>query len=242
MSSQTEDLFNLSEVFYSIQGEGPYSGMPAVFVRFSGCNLRCEWQLSDGRTQRCDTPYASWKPEKMHCATEEILQRILQASKECRDVIITGGEPLLQRNLPSLIGTLKDQGYRLHLETNGTIPVPSQFDVVVCSPKLHCSSPAHLRLRRVHERRRIVSSKEIDGRDKKNFLKFVIAPTTDFSEVLEVQGSLGFPNERTYLMPEGNDRQSVMLATERVWKLAEEHGLRFSSRLHILAWGNERGR
>jgi len=109
------------ESFYSLQGEGAYLGTPAYFIRFGGCNLRCEW---------CDTK-ESWQEGIPLVEMEEILKEI-----PCRRVILTGGEPTLQ-DLGPLIGALKSRGHEVAIETNGSREIPAdwQLDWVAVSPK-----------------------------------------------------------------------------------------------------------
>jgi 7-carboxy-7-deazaguanine synthase len=82
----------ISEIFYSVQGEGSLVGVPSVFVRTSGCNLRCGW---------CDTPYASWKPEGVEMSVEEILAEV--AKHPTRYVVVTGGEPMVAKEMRTLL-------------------------------------------------------------------------------------------------------------------------------------------
>src|SRR5690242_21600166 len=100
----------LADVFYSIQGEGKLVGVPWVFVRASGCNLRCTW---------CDTPYASWSPEGPEMEVGEILERV--DSYKAGHVVLTGGEPMMFRELPELIAGLKGRGMHVTVETAGTL-------------------------------------------------------------------------------------------------------------------------
>ena len=111
------------EIFYSIQGEGFYSGKPAIFVRLGGCDVGCVW---------CDVK-ESWN-EKDHpfLAIQEILDELSQYP--CKTLIITGGEPLMY-DLKQLTECLKSEGYRLHLETSGAYPMTGVWDWVCFSPK-----------------------------------------------------------------------------------------------------------
>ncbi|MEO9804277.1 MAG: 7-carboxy-7-deazaguanine synthase QueE [Reichenbachiella sp.] len=111
------------EIFYSIQGEGFYSGKPAIFVRLGGCDVGCVW---------CDVK-ESWN-EKDHpfLAIQEILDELSQYP--CKTLIITGGEPLMY-DLKELTKCLKSEGYRLHLETSGAYPMTGVWDWVCFSPK-----------------------------------------------------------------------------------------------------------
>lgn len=120
----------INEIFYSLQGEGRYAGTPAVFVRFSGCNLRCGF---------CDTAHESFA----EMSESEIMERI--ARFPAKRVVLTGGEPTLQLTR-SFMETLHERGYRIHVETNGTNRLPAEADWVVCSPK-----GAPLRLEHVNE-------------------------------------------------------------------------------------------
>lgn len=116
---ETESSYAVNEIFYSLQGEGFFTGTPSVFVRFSGCNRRCEF---------CDTDFSA----SVAMTAREITSRVAQYP--CRRVIFTGGEPLLQVD-DRLIAAFKELGYFLSVETNGTMPVPEGIDWVTCSPK-----------------------------------------------------------------------------------------------------------
>ena len=117
----------ISELFYSVQGEGILTGVPSVFVRTSGCNLRCRW---------CDTPYASWKPEGRQMSPEEIISVV--QTHPAKHVVLTGGEPMIAPGLHELAAGLSDLGYHVTIETPGTIP-PSGVacELASHSPKLN---------------------------------------------------------------------------------------------------------
>ena len=100
----------ISEIFYSIQGEGARTGVPSVFVRTSGCNLRCRW---------CDTPYASWKPEGQSYTVQEAFDAVSR-QPQARHVVFTGGEPMLVKELISLSEMLSTAGWHITIETAGT--------------------------------------------------------------------------------------------------------------------------
>jgi organic radical activating enzyme len=113
----------LAEIFYSVQGEGTWTGTPAVFVRLAGCNLACDF---------CDTDYAL----KFVASIADVLARVRAEAGDCPMVILTGGEPLAQRATPALIDALRADGRRVHIESNGTIDVPLPSDVwLTVSPK-----------------------------------------------------------------------------------------------------------
>ncbi|MBR4774525.1 MAG: radical SAM protein [Bacteroidales bacterium] len=113
--------YKVNEIFYSLQGEGFWTGTPMVFVRFSGCNLRCPF---------CDTSHAAF----MEMSADEILSAVRAAGGECRRICLTGGEPSLQLDEP-LVRLLKAEGYALHIETNGTRELPEELDWITLSPK-----------------------------------------------------------------------------------------------------------
>ncbi|MDP6055020.1 MAG: 7-carboxy-7-deazaguanine synthase QueE, partial [Candidatus Latescibacteria bacterium] len=120
----------ISEIFYSIQGEGALVGMPSVFIRTSGCNLRCRW---------CDTPYTSWSPEGDEMTVENILGVVEDYA--ATHVVITGGEPMLMKEMPDLTRRLKDCGYHITIETAATVYQQVACDLASLSPKLSNSTP-----------------------------------------------------------------------------------------------------
>jgi 7-carboxy-7-deazaguanine synthase len=116
-------MLALSEIFYSIQGEGTWTGTPAVFVRLAGCNLACDF---------CDTDYST----KFFASAHEIVAMVREAGGDCPMVVLTGGEPLAQAETPALIEALRRDGRRVHIESNGTIFTELPDDVWLCvSPK-----------------------------------------------------------------------------------------------------------
>jgi 7-carboxy-7-deazaguanine synthase len=116
-------MLQLAEIFYSIQGEGTWSGTPAVFVRLAGCNLACDF---------CDTDYSL----KFFASIDEVVERVREVGGDCPMVILTGGEPLAQNETLALIDALRAAGRRVHIESNGTINAALPPDVWLCvSPK-----------------------------------------------------------------------------------------------------------
>ncbi len=116
-------MLQLAEIFYSIQGEGIWTGTPAVFVRLAGCNLACDF---------CDTDYST----KFFAGVDEVVEKIREIGGGCPMVILTGGEPLVQAETPALIEALRSDGRRVHIESNGTIYSELPGDVWLCvSPK-----------------------------------------------------------------------------------------------------------
>jgi len=116
-------MLQLAEIFYSVQGEGEFTGTPAVFVRLAGCNLSCDF---------CDTDYSL----KFFASVGDVVAKVRELGKDCPMVVLTGGEPLAQREAADLIEALRRDGRRVHIESNGTIAMELPADVWLCvSPK-----------------------------------------------------------------------------------------------------------
>ena len=225
----------ISEIYESRQGEGLLTGTPSIFVRTSGCNLRCKF---------CDTPYTSWEPEGKPVDAVEIVQQCLRLSP--RHVVITGGEPMLPRDIVFLTELLKDEGYHISIETAGTRYRAVQCDLMSVSPKLSNSQPSISRAGEWAERHRTtrinppVLTRLINEYPYQ--LKFVVASPNDLPEILNLLESHGLPaNERVLLMPEGVDNTQLAQRAEWLAPLAAEHGFRFCPRKHIEWYGNRRG-
>ncbi|MHB8176981.1 MAG: 7-carboxy-7-deazaguanine synthase QueE [Vulcanimicrobiaceae bacterium] len=123
LTDGTPAMLQLVDIFYTIQGEGIWSGTPAVFVRLAGCNLACEF---------CDTDYAL----KFFASVEDVVQRVRELSESCPMIVLTGGEPLAQEATPALIAALREDSRRVHIESNGTVFCHLPDDVWLCvSPK-----------------------------------------------------------------------------------------------------------
>src|SRR4051812_8856860 len=194
----------ISELFYSIQGEGKLVGVPSVFVRASGCNLRCTW---------CDTPYASWAPEGDDVPVDEIVRRVL--AYPARHVVLTGGEPMIMPDIVPLCRALKAEGKHLTMETAATVYQPVDIDLASLSPKLSNSTPSEReggRYAAAHERQRLnldVIQRFIDtARDHQ--LKFVISNEADIAEMnLILRQLTGWQPSDVLLMPEGTTVETL---------------------------------
>jgi len=223
------EIMRIAEIFYSVQGEGVLVGVPSVFVRTSGCNLRCSW---------CDTPYTSWKPEGDELALDEIERRA--AEYGARHVVITGGEPMIAPGIAELTRRFHARGMHITIETAGTVFAGVQCDLMSISPKLTNSTPEGP-FRAQHERLRLQPEalrKLMAVCDYQ--LKFVIAEERDLEEVREVVANVGAPAEKVVLMPEGT--RGEVLNERGVWiaELCKKYGYRFSPRLHVQLWGDRR--
>lgn len=221
------------EIFASVQGEGASAGVPSTFVRLALCNLRCAW---------CDTAY-TWDWERYDRAEQTleleagaVVERVSWLPPS--NVVVTGGEPLVQRReLAELLPALKARGYRIEVETNGTIP-PGELSGLVdqwnVSPKLaHSGNEGLARVR--PEALRLFAA------EPGAWLKLVVQAPAHLLEAEEIVQASGFAAGQVILMPEG--RTAAELESRGPW-LAEAcaaSGYRFSTRLHILLWGDKRG-
>ena len=226
----------IAEIFYSIQGEGLLTGVPSVFVRTSGCNLRCHW---------CDTPYASWKPEGPEMSVEAVLQKV--SEWDCRHVVLTGGEPMIAPELPALAAGLRKAGQHITIETAATVPPAGiACDLASLSPKLSNSTPPPDRdpaWSKKHEDTRLrpdVIAEWIQNYDFQ--LKFVVSSEKDLTEIKGLLSRLPpVPLDRVLLMPEGTDSKTLATRTPWLVEICKREGFRFCPRLHIELFGHARG-
>jgi 7-carboxy-7-deazaguanine synthase len=220
----------IAELFYSIQGEGALVGVPSVFVRTSGCNLRCSW---------CDTPYTSWQPEGTELSLPQILDEV--KAHPARHVVVTGGEPMIAPDIIPLTEQLRAAGLHITVETAGTVFKPVACDLMSISPKLSNSTPEG-RWAAQHDRLRIQPDILRELMDRYQYqLKFVIARPEDMEEVRDLVRDLEAERESVILMPEGTDVER--LRERGIWlaEICKDEGFRFSPRLHVELWGNQRG-
>jgi 7-carboxy-7-deazaguanine synthase len=220
----------IAELFYSLQGEGALVGVPSVFIRTSGCNLRCGW---------CDTPYTSWQPEGSELSLEQILDEV--RAHPARHVVVTGGEPMILPEVVPLSERLRALGLHITIETAGTVFRPVACDLMSISPKLANSTPSGPWAAQ-HDRLRIQPGTllELMGRYPYQ-LKFVIARPGDLEEVRSLLETLRADRECVILMPEGTDRECLRERSVWLAEICKDEGFRFSPRLHVELYGNRRG-
>ena len=240
MSADNEKL-NISDIYVSIQGEGRYLGHPAIFVRTSGCNLRCQWNETI-----CDTPYTSWYPENSWISIDEVVKKIRKLRTEYAaidTVIVTGGEPLIQKNLDVLLKELVPMGLFVSLETNGTIARPLNLDFVSISPKLKSSVPKESRHEGSHTIMRY--NREALRYWLNNYryqLKFVINHENDEYEISHMLSDLGVSDlEHIYIMPQGVTRAELRHNYRKCIDISIRRGWNYTPRAHIEIFGNVRG-
>lgn len=220
----------IAEIFHSLQGEGSLIGVPSVFIRTSGCNLRCSW---------CDTPYTSWQPEGEQRSLDEILAQV--AAFPARHIVVTGGEPMIAPEIVPLTERLRAHGLHITIETAGTVFAPVVCDLMSISPKLANSTPAGSWAAQ-HERLRFqpgILRRLMEAYDYQ--LKFVVAEPGDFEEIQRMLDALPADRAKVILMPEGIEPSVLRERGAWLAEMAKREGFRFSPRLHIELWGNRRG-
>ena len=227
-------VVRIAEIFYSIQGEGMLAGVPSVFVRTSGCNLRCTW---------CDTPYTSWQPE----GEERALERILEDVRRYRPahVVITGGEPMLTGDIVTLTRRLRETELHVTIETAGTVYQPVVCNLMSISPKLANSTPHRReegRWAAPHDRLRYQPEvlKKLMAESPYQ-LKFVVCAPEDLDEINRVVEETGAGRERVILMPEGTDPETIRDRARWLAGVCKAEKYRYGPRLHIDIYGNQRG-
>lgn len=209
----------LNEVFKSIQGEGVNAGKPAIFARFGNCNLRCTW---------CDSKF-TWDPTQQDNFAAGLPQlfSLIKQWPDCKHLVITGGEPMLQQGV---ITALRKEfpDYYIEVETNGSQPI-------------NCRDDADLFTVSYKTRNSGNASYELKTLDDKCVYKFVVCTPSDFAEVEKIIARCKLPAGKVYLMPEGVTPEEVAAKENFIMEYCRDHGYNFTTRLHILRWGNKRG-
>ena len=205
-------------------------GVPSVFIRTSGCNLRCRW---------CDTPYTSWQPEGTELEISQILDEV--KAHPARHVVVTGGEPMILPDVVPLTERLRALGLHITIETAGTIFRPVACDLMSISPKLANSTPEGP-FAAQHERLRIQLDTLLHLMARYPYqLKFVIEKPGDLEEVRGLIGMLRADRELVILMPEGTEHERLRERSIWLAEICKNEGFRFSPRLHVDLYGDRRG-
>ena len=209
------DTLRINEIFHSIQGESTHAGCPCVFVRLTGCHLRCTW---------CDTEYAFYEGRKM--TLDEILERVDDYG--CDLVEITGGEPLLQPNVHPLMARLADAGRTVLLETSGACDIASVDPRVIriMDLKTPSSSECH--------RNRLDNIANLRERDE---VKFVIEDRTDYEWARNLIDRFDLVGRCPVLVSPVHGRLEPVVLAE--WVLADRLSVRFQLQLHKFIWSPE---
>lgn len=227
----------VSEIFYALQGEGPYIGTPAVFVRLAGCNLHCEW---------CDTLDVWCKGNEM--SAKDVASAILEAvdmnpqdlEQRRVHIVITGGEPLLHDvAINEVMNAVQEYAANafFELETNGTLApsVVYRFNHINCSPKLSNSGePLFQR-----------ANKQVISRLNEHpsiCYKFVVSSEFDWQSIQADFPWIDLQGNNVYLMPKATTAEELTANSRLVWSMAEKHRVKFATRLQTATWGNMRGK
>lgn len=219
LQEKTEALtLNVSEIFFSIQGESTYSGLPFIFVRLAGCNLRCTY---------CDTRY-SYEEE----GEEQTIDNILDEIKKfpCRNVEITGGEPLLQKNSLILMDALIKSGYRVLLETNGSVDISSVNQNVIKIMDIKCPGS---------NQEKSFDINNIKYMKKADEVKFVLSSRKDYDYAKKMIIDHDIGNKCNILM--SNVYKSVTLKKIAQWVLEDGLDVRLQPQMHKYIFGDKRG-
>ena len=224
----------VNDIFYSLQGEGFLAGVPSVFVRLAGCPLRCRW---------CDTKYAWSKEAGRRYSIDQIVQAVRQWP--CRFVVITGGEPMVEPDLPQLVQELKVAGKHVTIETAGIAYIPDMpCDLMSISPKLSNSVPDDVNLAAIHKDSKLDLA--VLGELISNYnhqLKFVVDREDDLPEIQGLLDKIGNVDVgKVMLMPQAASRDELLAKSEMVAELCKRTGYAFSQRLQVLLWNNQKGR
>jgi 7-carboxy-7-deazaguanine synthase len=207
------EAFVINEIFYSIQGESSYAGLPCVFVRLTACNLRCTW---------CDTTYSFHDGKPISLG--DVIVKVLEYN--CPLVEITGGEPLLQPNVFPLMARLCDLGKKVLLETSGSIDVSRVDPRVVKIMDLKCPGSGECS-KNLYDNVRLL--------DKKDEVKFVIADRADYDWAKRAMMEYQLANTCTVLFSPVWDK--LPLKTLADWVLADKLPVRLQTQLHKHIWG-----
>ncbi len=223
----------VNEIFYSLQGEGFLAGAPSVFIRLAGCPLRCRW---------CDTKYAWDQTAGAHYSIAKIEQTIQKWPS--KSAVITGGEPMVNSDLPQLAHALKASDKHITIETAGIAFIPVlPCDLMSISPKLSNSTPSDPKLASAHEYSRLdiaVLRELIDNYEYQ--LKFVVDSQADLPEIQQTIEEIGNVDmAKVMLMPMAATRDELLAKSPMVAQLCKKTGFTFCQRLQVLLWNNERG-
>ena len=214
----SELKLKINEIFFSIQGESTYAGKPCIFIRLASCDLRCTW---------CDTEYAFYEGQQM--TFREILKKI--SAYSCNLVEITGGEPLLQKNVFQLMKILCDKKYEIMLETGGHRDIAEVDSRVKIIMDLKCPSSGE------SSKNLWANVRQLKNKDE---IKFVIGDRTDYDWAKQILKKFELDKNHTVIFSPVFDKiENVNLAE---WILQDQLPVRFQIQLHKYIWAtNKRG-
>lgn len=246
------------EIYTCIQGEGKYMGIPHIMIRTTGCKLRCQFKDSF-----CDTPYASWSPEKAKYSWQDLYDFYNNRNvQHIKHTVISGGGPTLHRDFLIKVceWLVKSQGQFVTIETEGSEYVQTDAQFISLSPKLKNSIPKpgivnpftdkvvteedkkqHLKWYRNTEALEFYMNEHNVMNWKDYQFKFVVSDEDDINEIEELQWELSIPNDRIWLMPEGITDEQLQEKRKMLVEYCVDNGYNYSDRLQIIIYGNQRG-
>lgn len=247
-------MLAVSEIFYSLQGEGEFIGTPSVFLRLGGCNLKCEGFggkifYKDREILGCDSIYAAnsvfsqdWIYFK---SSKEIIDKISSFSKNHFDLILTGGEPTLHFKNPILLEVIEyflKKGHKVCVESNGSV----KFEFDENLKKLHFTLSIKLSNSLEPEKKRIniFNIQNIINHSNHVVFKFVLnarMAQEGIKEIKNILNQLTLKSNKVYLMPQGSSVEDINEAINAIYPLCLQEGYCLSDRLHIRIWGDKRG-
>jgi 7-carboxy-7-deazaguanine synthase len=229
---EANSRLRIAEIFTSVQGEGTWLGVPSIFVRVSGCNLRCQW---------CDTPYASWHPEGPILELSAIIEQL--TVNPVRHVVITGGEPMMFDAIEPLTKALFAAGKVITIETAGTVVRDLPCHLMSISPKLQNSIPDDPNWSNRH--RDLMNDRTALAHLLQAYpyqLKFVITSLDDLAEIDSLLANLPtLEPERIFLMAEGTRADELHARERTLIEACLDRGWRLAPRYHIDLFGNTKG-
>lgn len=208
-----------TEIYFTVQGEGLLQGVPSIILRTPGCNLNCIW---------CDSDEGS--SLKFLCKAEDLFQYMM--SLNCTHLIITGGEPMIQKDIKEFTSELCERGIHLTIETNGTVASRVKANLISISPKLKNAEN---------------KSKTIDY-DVLNYyiknypyqLKFVVRTEADFREIKNVLSNLDtYDHDRILAMPLASSKKEIEETGKSVVELCKKYNIRYADRMQLRLWEEE---
>jgi 7-carboxy-7-deazaguanine synthase len=224
----------VNEIFYSLQGEGQFAGVPSAFIRLAGCPLRCRW---------CDTKYAWPESAGTEYTIDQLKEKILPFPT--RRLVVTGGEPLVVDGLAELTASFTEARMHITIETSGIKFLPDlACDLMSISPKLSNSKPAEPDASAEHEKHRLDIAALNDLIDNYEYqLKFVVDTPADLDEIARCIEQLKNINPyKIYLMPQATTRKELIEKSQMLAKFCMQTGFALSQRLQVMLWENEKGR
>lgn len=267
---EEKDQVKIIDLFTSLQGEGKYAGVPSIFIRTSGCNLRCVF-----RDSICDTPYSSYNPEESNFTMKDI-KKMIDKNPKINHIVVTGGEPLMWgEKLEKMLREIKDYAQHIHsrgicitIETNGTFPPikdPGIVDLYSVSPKLSTSIAKPGQVVKTPQGDKKFTKEEVEHLNKARInwpnlakiyhdawdiqLKFVYSGKESLKEIFEYIDKLAEEtgehkediNRCIMLMPEGMTEEILTKNRKEAANECIKNGWRYTDRLHITIWGDKRG-